>query len=149
MKPKQNENQLNPLSEPEWRERDNRTYRIVENANLNYKFPRFLELDYKFGIELWNEDGLNYYKNQEDAPQSATAAWGPSRFGSIRSDYTRTTWINSLATAFLKFDFQNDFHSNLPIKHVTQVAYDYGMKNSKHIMRKAQFSPIIHLPISA
>jgi TonB-linked SusC/RagA family outer membrane protein len=144
VKPKQNENQLNPLSEPEWRERDNRTYRIVENANLNYKFPRFLELDYKFGLELWNEDGLNYYKNQEDAPQSATAAWGPSRYGSIRSDYTRTTWINSLATAFLKFDFQNDFHSNLPIKAITQVAYDY--RNEKFKTYYAQGTVLPNYP---
>ena len=129
VKPKQNENQLNPLTEPEWRERDNRNFRIVENANLNYKFPRFLELDYKFGIEIWNEDGVNYYKNQQSAPQSATAAWGPSRFGSIRNDYTRTTWINSLATALLRFDFEKDFNSKLPIRTITQVAYDY--RNSK------------------
>ena len=131
VKPKQNENQLNPLSESEWRQRDNRTWRIVENANLNYKFPKFVELDYKFGIEIWNEDGLNYYKNQVNAPQSSTAAWGPSRFGSIRSDYTRTTWINSLASAFIKFDFQNDFGSSLPIRTVTQVSYDYRNEKFK------------------
>ena len=141
VKPKQNENQLNPLTEPEWRERDNRNFRIVENANLNYKFPRFLELDYKFGIEIWNEDGLNYYKNQVNAPQSATAAWGPSRFGSIRSDYTRTTWINSLATAFLRFDFENDFNSKLPIRTVTQVSYDYRNEKFKNYYAQGTILP--------
>jgi len=141
VKPKQNENQLNPLSESEWRQRDNRTYRIVENANLNYKFARFVELDYKFGIEIWNEDGLNYYKNQEDAPQSATAAWGPSRFGSIRSDYTRTQWVNSLASLYFRTDFQNDFGSSLPIKTITQVSYDYRNEKFKNYYAQGTILP--------
>ena len=141
VKPKQNENGLNPLSEPEWRQRDNRNFRIVENANLNYKFARFVELDYKFGIEIWNQDGYNYYKNQAAAPQSATAAWGPSRFGSIRSDYTRTTWINSLATAFIKLDFQNDFNSNLPIRTVTQISYDYRNEKFKNYYAQGTILP--------
>src|SRR5205814_3778363 len=51
--------------------------------------------------------------------------WGPSAKGSMRRDYAKSIYQNSLATAYLRFDFQQDFHMNLPIKTATQVSYDY------------------------
>src|SRR5205085_3608415 len=52
--------------------------------------------------------------------------------------------INSLATAYLKFDFQNDFHSNLPIRTVTQLSYDY--RNEKFKTYDAQGTVLPNYP---
>jgi len=119
------ENQLNALSEPDWHERNGKNTRIINNANLNYKFPKFVELDYKYGIEYWVSEFNDFYKNQEAAPQADEAFWGPSKKGSMRRDYAKSLYQNSLATLYFRTDFQNDFHSNLPIKTTTQVSYDY------------------------
>src|SRR6185369_9546250 len=104
------ENQLNVLSEPDWHERKSRNVRILNNVNLNYKFPKFVEADYKYGIELWNSDYSDLYKNQEAAPQVAAGFWGPVSQGSIRLDYSRSLYQNSLATIYFKTDFEKDFH---------------------------------------
>jgi TonB-dependent starch-binding outer membrane protein SusC len=141
VKNKQNENQLNPLSETEWRERYRKQNRIVQNVNLNYKFLRFVELDYKYGIEIWNTDDNDYYKNQVAALQSAEAFWGPSRFGSIRNDYTKDILQNSLATLFVKTDFQKDFNSNLPIRTVTQISYDWRNFSSRNYFAQGTVLP--------
>ncbi|MES1217971.1 MAG: SusC/RagA family TonB-linked outer membrane protein [Bacteroidota bacterium] len=123
------ENQLNVLSEPDWHERNSKNTRILNNLNLNYKFPRFVELDYKYGIELWNSDYSDFYKNQVNAPQSDKGFWGPTVQGSIRLDYSHSLYQNSLASAYIRTDFEKDFNINLPIKTTTQVSYDWR-KNS-------------------
>ncbi len=119
------ENQVNVLSEPDWHERKGKNTRFINNANFNYKFPKFFELDYKYGIEIWNSEYSDLYKNQEAAPQVDKAFWGPSNKGSLRLDNARSTYQNSLATLFFKTDLQQDFNSNLAIKAATQVSYDY------------------------
>jgi hypothetical protein len=92
---------------------------------LNYKFPKFVELDYKYGIEYWVSEFNDFYKNQEAAPQVDEGFWGPSKKGSIRRDYAKSLYQNSLATLYFRTDFQKDFNINLPIKTTTQVSYDY------------------------
>jgi len=116
---------LNPLSEPQWRTRTSTDSRIIENANLNYKFPKFVELDYKYGIELWNTDVYNFYHNQENAPQAAVAKWGQTLDGSIFKSYDKYTKQNSLLSLFFRTDFDKDFHLNVPIKTTTQLSYDW------------------------
>src|SRR5207248_1256785 len=119
------ENQLNVLSEPDWHTRTGKNTRIINNANLNYKFPKFVELDYKYGIEWWTSEFNDFYKNQEAAPQSGIAFWGPSVKGSLRRDYSKSIYQNSLATLYFRTDFQQDFGMKLPIKTSTQLSYDY------------------------
>ncbi len=135
------ENQLNVLSEPDWHERKSKNTRILNNLNLNYKFPKFVELDYKYGIELWNSDYSDFYKNQENAPQSGQGFWGPVVQGSIRLDYARSLYQNSLATLYFKTDFEKDFNINLPIKTVTQASYDW-----RKLSYNSFFSQGVNLP---
>jgi hypothetical protein len=51
--------------------------------------------------------------------------FGVPQNGSIRRDYAKTLYQNSLATLYLRTHFQKDFNINLPIKTTTQVSYDY------------------------
>ena len=76
----------NPLSEPDWRNRVTNRIRIIDNANLNYKINKFIELDYKYGIEFTMMDRSNSYKNQTTALQSSTAYWGQTVKGSIYNE---------------------------------------------------------------
>ncbi len=125
--------QRNPLSEFDWHQRNSKTNRIVQNFDLNYKFPRFVELDYKYGVDIWNTESFDYYKNQQTAPQYLAYGyyWGPSGKGSVYNDYNRSTYQNSLASLFFKTDFQTDFNLNIPVTTVTQVAYDWR-KDKRH-----------------
>jgi len=131
VKPKINENQVNPLTERDWRTRTGKTIRAIQNINLNYKPSRFVELDYKYGIEYTNTDFSDFYKNQSAAPQSGSGFWGSNVAGSVTKQLNKTTYQNSLASAFLRFDFANDFKINIPLKSTTQLSYDW---------RRTQFS---------
>lgn len=130
LKPK-NENQLNSLSERQWHQHYNKTYRVVENIDLNYKFWRFLELDYKIGVDFNIADAYDYYLNQDNTLQS-DLFWGPSREGSVTDQYTLYTKVNSLATAYLRLDFAKDFHIRIPLKSTTQLSYDYWANNERY-----------------
>jgi TonB-linked SusC/RagA family outer membrane protein len=130
LKPK-NENQLNSLSERQWHQHFNKTYRVVENIDLNYKFWRFLELDYKIGVDFNIADAYDYYLNQDNTLQS-DLFWGPSREGSVTDQYTLYTKVNSLATAYLRLDFAKDLHIHIPLKSTTQFSYDYWANNERY-----------------
>lgn len=135
VKPKQ-ENQLNPLSEREWRTRSQKQNRLIQNVALNYKFPRFLELDYKYGVELWNTDFSNMYLNQRLAPQSAEGFWGTSVDGSITSLFNKFVYQNSVASAYLRLDAANDFKLSIPLRSTTQLTYDWrNAKNHQYFAR--------------
>ncbi|MEO5595174.1 MAG: SusC/RagA family TonB-linked outer membrane protein [Chitinophagaceae bacterium] len=132
---------LNPLSEPEWHTKNTSQSRIVENANLNYKFPKFVELDYKYGIEIWNVDRTNYYHNQSAAVQSGTAFWGQNVNGSIQNDLDKFTRQNSLASIYIRTDFDKDFHWNIPIKTTTQLSYDYRKSEERYYFANGSILP--------
>jgi TonB-linked SusC/RagA family outer membrane protein len=119
------ENQLNVLSEPDWHKRYSKDTRIINNANLNYKFPRFVELDFKYGIELWNSEFQDLYKNQQSAPQVALGFWGSTAQGSVRDDHAKSTYQNALSTIYVRTDFKNDFNLDVPITTTTQLSYDW------------------------
>jgi TonB-linked SusC/RagA family outer membrane protein len=119
------ENQLNVLSEPDWHSRYSKNTRIINNSNLNYKFPRFVELDFKYGIELWNSDFQDLYKNQEASPQVALGFWGSTAQGSVRDDHAKSTYQNALSTVYLRTDFRKDFKIDVPITTTTQLSYDW------------------------
>jgi TonB-linked SusC/RagA family outer membrane protein len=119
------ENQVNVLSEKDWHSRFSKDTRIINNSNLNYKFPRFFELDFKYGIELWTSEFQDLYKNQEAAPQVALGFWGNTPLGSIRNDYAKSSYQNALSSVYFRTDFRKDFKLDVPITTTTQVSYDW------------------------
>ncbi len=124
MKPRAKENQHNPLSEAEWHKNNTKPININQGFSFNYKFPRFVTLDYKLGITKTFTNTFDYYLNQEGALQT-NLPWGNSITGSIEKGSQKRTYQNSILSAFINTDFEKDFNSKLPIKTTTQVAYDY------------------------
>ena len=122
----------NTLSENQYHHQNHQVLEIFQNFDLNYKFPRFVELDVKYGLDYNADDYTNYYQNQTSNLQYVkfNTYWGPSGAGALTDENTRNFYQNGLYSAFVRTDFQKDFHSNLPITTTTEVAYDY---------RKAQF----------
>jgi len=119
------ENQLNVLSERDWHTRFSKDTRIINNSNLNYKFPKFVELDFKYGIELWNSEFQDLYRNQEAAPQVALGFWGSTAKGSVRDDHSKSIYQNALSTIYFRTDFRKDFGMEVPITTTTQLSYDW------------------------
>ena len=117
-------NGYNTKSENEWHNVNDQSLEIFQNFDFNYKFPKFVELDLKYGLDYSNIDQNNYWKNQSAVLQQSVY-WGPSRNGAIINSYSRNFNQNGLYSVFIRTDFQNDFHSRLPIKTTTQFAYDY------------------------
>jgi len=117
----------NTLSENQWHHQQHSTLEVFENLDVNYKFPRFLELDVKYGLDYNGDDFTNYYQNQTANLQYVkfNTYWGPSGAGALLDENTRTFFQNGLYSAFVRTDFMKDFHSNLPITTTTEFAYDY------------------------
>jgi TonB-linked SusC/RagA family outer membrane protein len=125
IKPK-DENEFNPLSQLEWRSRQGRATRIIQNFNLNYKFPKFVEVDYKYGVQLGSTNDRDITRNQQGFLEPSDAFWGPAP-GTGQATFTnsRSVYQNSLLSAFVRFDFRNDFNMSIPLSSTTQIAYDW------------------------
>lgn len=115
------ENQSNSLAENDWHVRKDKSTRFVQSLNLNYKFPKFVELDYKAGLDYYALNNLDYYKNQTSTGQDL---YFGTREGSYEQSNTRNTKFNSIGSVFFRTDFEKDFNSKLPITTSTQVSYD-------------------------
>jgi TonB-linked SusC/RagA family outer membrane protein len=117
-------NSMNTLSENQWHSLNSTTIEIFQNFNFNYKFPRFVELDFKYGLDYDLIDRTSFYKNQSAALQPSLH-WGPDRLGDITNTHDRFYNVNALSSFFFRTDFQKDFHLNIPLRTTTQVSYDY------------------------
>lgn len=103
---------------------------VVQNFDLNYKFPRFVELDTKYGLNYRSEDSRYNVLNQSNNQSSVeTDHWvasnAPDRNGEIDDSRSKTIFQNSLTTAIVRLDFQKDFHLKIPIISTTQGAVDW------------------------
>ena len=113
---------------------------VVQNFNLNYKFPRFLELDAKYGLNFQHQNIIYRYENQELNLNAESQQFWISNFnpntdaqstGEIDNINNRTTFQNFISTATIRTDFEKDFHLKIPIRTTTQVAFDYRKNNYK------------------
>ena len=113
---------------------------VVQNFNLNYKFPKFLELDAKYGINFQQQNIIYRYENQElnqnaENQQFWIGNYNPNNSGNttgeIDNQNNRTVFQNFIATATIRTDFEKDFRIKIPIKTSTQVAFDYRKNNYK------------------
>jgi len=112
----------NSLSERDAREVYNKTPRIVQSFNLNYKFPKFLEFDVKYSLDGRAYEYQSFYYNQTGRTQAVF--WGGDINGSINRQMQNYRVHYGLASAYLRTDFKEDFKINIPLKTTTQFSYD-------------------------
>ena len=133
-------NGYNTLSENQWHNVNDQSLEIFQNFNLNYKFPRFFEVDLKYGLEYSHADMNNYWQNQSAALQQ-DVFWGPNRNGAIVDQFDRHFNQDALYSVYFRTDFEKDFHSRLPIRTTTQVTYEYIRQDER-----AYFAEGVELP---
>ena len=117
-----------------------RTIDIVQSLNLNYKFPKFVELDAKYGLnrstfnskyqiaEQSKSEGAEYWQYWAEYYSPRTSYGAPNtgtESGEINNTEFVSTFQNLNASTTIKFDFEKDFGLKLPINSSTYVGWDY------------------------
>ncbi|GAA4270846.1 SusC/RagA family TonB-linked outer membrane protein [Aquimarina gracilis] len=114
-------NEVNPFYSFENRRFNSDLSRIIQNININYKPFKFLELDYKYGIDHYENKFRELIVNQS---LFLTNVIQPST-GSLTERPETGTTQNSLLSAFVRFNTEEDFGWSFPISSSTQISYDW------------------------
>ncbi|GAB4038244.1 SusC/RagA family TonB-linked outer membrane protein [Spirosoma jeollabukense] len=106
---------------------------VIQNFDANYSINKFLELNAKYGLNYRTENSRWTYFNQSANINSTyydtwSSYFAPDNKGEITNWQYNTTFQNFLATAYIRTDFENDFHIKLPIQTSTQISFDYRKK---------------------
>ncbi len=128
-------NAANPYYQQEYTTSNDNKIDVIQNFDANYKVNKFLELDAKYGLNYRTENARWTYANQSQNQNAAYYdTWisyqAPDNKGEIDNWQYNTTFQNFLATAYIRTDFENDFHIKLPIQTSTQISFDY--RNRKY-----------------
>ncbi len=111
---------------------------VIQSFNLNYRFPKFLELDAKYSLNYTNNN-ITYQYDDQSLNRNAVLQnrfisnfnpnASPTTTGEIDNYVQRTTFQNFIGTATVRTDFQKDFNINVPLKTITTAAFDYRKSN--------------------
>jgi len=115
---------------------------VIQNFNLNYRLPKFLELDAKYAVNYSNNNTTYRYEDQSLSANAVlqsryTSNYNPNATangtstGEIDNFVQRTTFQNFIGTATIRTDFQKDFNINIPLKTSTTAAFDYRKSQYK------------------
>jgi TonB-linked SusC/RagA family outer membrane protein len=126
----ENDNSVMPFYSQKFKSYRSRIYRAIQGINANYKINKFVELDYKYGVDHSRYDFENFTQNQMS---TNTPGKGEDIDGKLTKDKVLETVQNSLLSAFLRFDFQKDFSFNLPVQSTTQISYDWRRKDFQRV----------------
>ncbi|KAK3582602.1 hypothetical protein CHS0354_024156 [Potamilus streckersoni] len=96
--------------------------RLIQTIGFNYSPIKFVELDYKFGLDRYFYNYTEFTKNQLAFLTRGVITPDEGRL--YKSAETATKY-NSIISAFLKFDLADDFGSSFALKSTTQVAFDW------------------------
>jgi TonB-dependent SusC/RagA subfamily outer membrane receptor len=112
--PQVGETSVNPFYTRQFREWRAENTRVIQNFNLNYKPFRFLEIDYKFGLDNYRYDYTDLIKFQQN---TLTPALGITPInGRLTYDNFNETYRNSLLSVFVKTDFDATLKSMFPLQ---------------------------------
>jgi len=120
------------------------TVDIVQNFNLNYKFPKFIELDTRYGLNYQQQQTIQTTSNQSTNASLIGGGYGYYWAGAFVDDYynDKRTFQNWLSKATLTFDLAKDFNMNVPLKFTTLGAYDYRKNVDNYYTTYGQSLPL-------
>ncbi|SFD28582.1 SusC/RagA family TonB-linked outer membrane protein [Spirosoma endophyticum] len=126
-------NAANPFYQQQYTSGLDNKIDVIQNFDANYSINKFLELNAKYGLNYRTENSRWTYFNQSANINSTyydtwSSYFAPDNKGEITNWQYNTTFQNFLATAYIRTDFENDFHIKLPIQTSTQISFDYRKK---------------------
>ncbi len=104
---------------------------IVQSFAATYKFPKFVELNAKYGINYQTDDDRNTITNQSQIKNAVASAanyisiYNGTNQGEITTFQNKTVFQNFVATVTGLIDFKNDLKLNIPLKSTTQATFDW------------------------
>jgi TonB-dependent starch-binding outer membrane protein SusC len=130
-------NQTNPNYLLQYGKTNDSKVDILQNFNLHYVFPKFVEVDLKYGINHQRQEQRYTFGNQSENKNSVEwALWyGPFNAadgnGEISVWDNNRTFQNFIANTSVVFDFDKDFNLSIPIKSITTASFDYRNDNDR------------------
>jgi TonB-linked SusC/RagA family outer membrane protein len=130
-------NGFNPFYYTQYESGLDKTIDVIQNISAAYKVNRSVDLDAKYGINYQKQDVNWIFQNQSQNVSSEHwlsgglgTGWtgtfnNNDNTGEIDNFSFTTTSQNLLLSAYIKTDFERDFHLKLPITTSTQISYDY------------------------
>jgi TonB-dependent starch-binding outer membrane protein SusC len=124
-------NGRNPNYRYQFMDRDNNKVDVLQNLALTYKFPKFIELSAKYGLNYQTQDERNVIANQTAVRNAITSAansvsiYNTTAAGEITTFSDKTVFQNFLATMTGVVDFDEDLKLGIPLKSITQATFDY------------------------
>jgi TonB-dependent starch-binding outer membrane protein SusC len=133
----EDDNSVNPLFAFENQLFDADVRRVLQNVNFNYKPHKFVELDYKYGLDTYEYKYQDLIKNQEDYQRAGIAPFA----GRIQQRIDKGSTQNSLLTGFFRINLAEDFGSNLPLSFTTQAAFDWRKETYNQVFAQVTGIP--------
>jgi TonB-linked SusC/RagA family outer membrane protein len=143
-------NSSNPLYRQHYTHNNDNKVDIIQNFNLHYAFPKFVELDVKYGLNYQVQDRDLEYSNQSananvkywlsssrfitnsyvskiynDNPNNPAVNFNSTNTGDLTKYSNSIFFQNFLGTATIALDFKEDFGIELPLKSITQASFDW------------------------
>ncbi len=124
------DNSVNPFFTQQNRFFNSDLIRAIGNLNINYRPFDFLELDYKYGADIYENRFRQLTLNQSELLTQGL----PPFTGELIERPDKGTTQNSLLSAFLRFNFEDDFgFSNFPMSSTTHLAYDWRREDTQSL----------------
>ncbi len=152
-------NASNPLYRQYYTDNNDNKIDVMQTFNLNYKFPKYVDVDLKYGLNYQTQNRDLEYANQSNnanikywLTQSTTryiSSYNTTTTGDLTKFANSRAFQNFLATTSFKFDFREDFGWNLPIKSVTLAAFDWRKSVVKEYTSSAIGLPSSYEPYNA
>ncbi|SKC88744.1 SusC/RagA family TonB-linked outer membrane protein [Ohtaekwangia koreensis] len=120
----------NPFYRTEYSNQIDNKIDVIQSFDVNYTVNKFIELDAKYGLNYRTENSKWTYLNQSENINSVyydnwISTYASDLKGEIDNWQYNNTFQNFLANAFIRTNFEDDFHLNIPIETSTQIGFDY------------------------
>jgi TonB-linked SusC/RagA family outer membrane protein len=156
-------NGFNPNYWTEYSDNTVNTIDVFQNLNLNYKFPKFLELDTRYGLNYQQSETIFSRINESEMLTVANPdgtqlsgynfttyfGTGPQAVGFVDDmrgeidDYDVTsTFQNWLTKATLNLDLAKDFNMSLPLRFSSLLAFDWRKNVSNYSTTYSAILPV-------
>lgn len=103
---------------------------VLQNLSLNYKFPKFVDISLKYGINYQTQEDRNLMKNQSAVRGAVTSGafvswYNSTNAGEITTFADKTFFQNFVASTNAIVDLKEDLHMSLPLKSTTTLTFDW------------------------